>query len=254
MTVKPIANNALLAAGLVGLAAGAAVATLVANRRAAAAAAAAAGQQAAAASASDRATTPSGGEVPAHIRDEVWSRNMTFFGNEGFALIRGSFVVVVGLGGVGSHAAHMLARSGCGALRVMDFDQVSLSSLNRHAVATLKDVGRPKAEAVARHLAGIVPWCAVDDHAAMFNGAHAAELLAPWRADGSAMAGRVPDFVVDCIDDVNTKADLIAYCQAHNLPVITACAAGAKADPTRLHMVKASTKSRTFVVEMRSSL
>jgi len=63
---------------------------------------------------------------PPEIEDEVWSRNKTFFGDDGFADIRGSFVVVVGLGGVGSHAAHMLARSGVGAMRVIDFDQVNL--------------------------------------------------------------------------------------------------------------------------------
>lgn len=68
-----------------------------------------------------------------------------FFGDEGFAKLQGSFVVVVGLGGVGSHAANMLVRSGVGAIRLIDFDQVTLSSLNRHAVATLADVGRPKA-------------------------------------------------------------------------------------------------------------
>ena len=83
---------------------------------------------------------------PLEIEEEVWSRNRSFFGDEGFDAIRGTFVVVVGLGGVGSHAAHMLARSGVGAMRVIDFDQVSLSSLNRHAVASLRDVGRPKSE------------------------------------------------------------------------------------------------------------
>jgi len=66
---------------------------------------------------------------PPEIEDEVWSRNKTFFGDDGFADIRGSFVVVVGLGGVGSHAAHMLARSGVGAMRVVDFDQVLNISL-----------------------------------------------------------------------------------------------------------------------------
>ena len=54
-------------------------------------------------------------------------------------------VLIVGLGGVGSHTAHMLARAGVKYLRLVDFDQVTLSSLNRHAVATLKDVGLPKA-------------------------------------------------------------------------------------------------------------
>ena len=80
--------------------------------------------------------------------EEQLSRNTLFFGQRGQGQLKDAFVVVVGLGGVGSHCAHMLARSGVGRLRLVDFDQVSLSSLNRHAVATHADVGRPKVGAV----------------------------------------------------------------------------------------------------------
>ena len=66
--------------------------------------------------------------------------------------IADAFVVVVGLGGVGSHCASMLLRSGVRKLRVVDFDQVSLSSLNRHAVATREDVGKPKADVLRNTL------------------------------------------------------------------------------------------------------
>ena len=68
----------------------------------------------------------------------------SFFGEEAMTDIRSAFVIVVGLGGVGSHCAHMLVRSGIMKIRIIDFDQVSLSSLNRHAVATQKDVGKSK--------------------------------------------------------------------------------------------------------------
>ena len=80
------------------------------------------------------------------LRAEQLSRNVLFFGDEGMAKIRGSTVIVVGLGGVGSHAAHLLGRSGVERLVLMDFDQVTLSSTNRHATATLRDVGTPKVE------------------------------------------------------------------------------------------------------------
>ena len=75
---------------------------------------------------------------------EQLTRNVQFFGLEGQSKICDSFVVVVGLGGVGSHCAHMLLRAGVGRLRLVDFDQVSLSSLNRHCLATREDVGTPK--------------------------------------------------------------------------------------------------------------
>ena len=71
--------------------------------------------------------------------------------------------------GVGSHAAHMLLRSGVGRLRLIDFDQVTLSSLNRHAVATRADVGTPKALALARHFRDISPETSVDARVAMYE-------------------------------------------------------------------------------------
>ncbi len=69
------------------------------------------------------------------FESEQLARNIAFFGAERMEQVRVSFVIIVGLGGVGSHAAHMLLRSGIKKLRFIDFDQVTLSSLNRHAVA-----------------------------------------------------------------------------------------------------------------------
>lgn len=109
---------------------------------------------------------------------EQLSRIRTFFGDDGLAAIQDAFVVVVGLGGVGSHAAHMLARSGVGKLRLIDFDNVTLSSLNRHAVATRADVGTPKVAAMKRHLKQIVPDCEIEDIPVMFEADCADELLA----------------------------------------------------------------------------
>jgi tRNA threonylcarbamoyladenosine dehydratase len=119
----------------------------------------------------------------------------------------------------------MVCRSGVGKLRLIDFDQVSLSSLNRHAVATLADVGTSKAQAMYKHLKSIVPWCTIEPMAEMFVMSEAERLL----------SGK-PDLVVDCIDDVNTKAELIAYCHAHKIPVLTSMGAGGKSDPTRLRI------------------
>ena len=81
---------------------------------------------------------------PDEIKSEIYSRIDSFFGNEGFKKIQNSFVIIVGLGGVGSHAVNLLVRSGVTRIRIIDFDQVSLSSLNRHSLATLADVGKSK--------------------------------------------------------------------------------------------------------------
>lgn len=136
---------------------------------------------------------------------------------------------MVGLGGVGSHCAHMLVRSGIGRIRLIDFDQVTLSSLNRHAVATMADVGISKAAAMKQRLSSIVPWCDIEDISEMFLMKEADRLLSG-----------APDLVLDCIDDVNTKAELIAYCLQHNLPVLTSMGAGGKADPTKLRIAPLS--------------
>lgn len=119
---------------------------------------------------------------------------------------------VVGLGGVGSHCANMLVRSGVGRIRLIDFDQVSLSSLNRHALAEISDVGLPKVETMRRHLQNIVPWCQVEAYQEMFKMEDAERLL---------LRNGTPNFVIDCIDDVNTKAELIVFCLKNNLEVIT---------------------------------
>lgn len=153
---------------------------------------------------------------------EQLTRNVQFFGRQGQQRVCDAFVVVVGLGvsfaeylavvagashfpapppqGVGSHAAHMLLRSGVGRLRLIDFDQVTLSSLNRHAVATRADVGTPKALALARHFLEIAPETPVDARVAMYEEARSsistacASLLMPLSsvARGGA-AQRLPD-------------------------------------------------------------
>lgn len=91
-------------------------------------------------------------------RSPQLSRNYSFLGEESMAAIRGSYVVVVGCGGVGSWAATMLLRSGVGRLLLIDYDLATLSSLNRHACATLEDVGTPKVVAMQKYFKKIAPW------------------------------------------------------------------------------------------------
>ena len=150
---------------------------------------------------------------------EQLSRNRQFFGDKGQDLIENAFVIVVGLGGVGSHAAHMLARAGVKKMRLIDFDNVTLSSLNRHAVATRKDVGIPKVEACKQHFERIIPnnICKIEAVNRMFTKQASSELL----------SGN-PDFVLDCIDDTDTKSDLIIACREMSCKFVVSLGAGAK--------------------------
>lgn len=116
-------------------------------------------------------------------------------------------------------------------IRLIDFDQVTLSSLNRHALATLADVGTPKVYCIQKRLEQIAPWVNFDCRNELYDKSASDELLAPWAFAG-ADYGRKPDFVLDCIDNIQSKVDLLHYCYKHSLPVISSMGAGCKSDPT----------------------
>ena len=155
----------------------------------------------------------------------------------GLAKLRSSFVVVVGLGGVGSHATAALARSGVAKIRIIDFDQVTLSSLNRHAVATLSDVGTPKVVCMRKRLEQITPWSRFDGRNELFTTSAAGRLLGPWDYElrnGEEKKEKWPDYVIDCIDNIDSKVALLQYCHQHAINVISSMGAGCKSDPTRI--------------------
>ncbi|PFH59814.1 hypothetical protein XA68_11862 [Ophiocordyceps unilateralis] len=159
---------------------------------------------------------------------EQLARNRVFLTPQGLTKLRDAFVIVVGCGGVGSHCVASLARSGVSRMRLVDFDQVTLSSLNRHAVATLADVGTSKVQCLRRRLAAIAPWVRFDLRPEKFQIAAAEALLGPWTD------GRAPDFIVDAIDNIDTKVELLHHCYVRGLSVISAMGAGCKSDPTRI--------------------
>jgi len=111
------------------------------------------------------------------VREQL-ARNYAFLREDGVSRVRAASVVIVGCGGVGSWTAVMLARSGIARLRLIDFDYVTLSSLNRHATAALADVGTPKVQCIARALRAIAPFVQIDPRVELWRGdADGAELL-----------------------------------------------------------------------------
>ncbi|KAF1987962.1 hypothetical protein K402DRAFT_392243 [Aulographum hederae CBS 113979] len=166
---------------------------------------------------------------------EQLARNRVFLTDPGLKTLRNSFIIIVGLGGVGSHACAALARSGVSKIRIVDFDQVTLSSLNRHSVATLADVGTPKVHALRRRLEQVVPWVHWDCRNELFSDKVAEKQLAPWSLDGE-FKGQKPDFVIDAIDNIDSKVALLHYCHTHSIPVISSMGAGCKSDPTRVFL------------------
>lgn len=171
-------------------------------------------------------------DFPKELINEQLARNRAFLGEDAMDKIQNSYVIVVGAGGVGSWAATMLVRSGVGKVKIVDFDQVSLSSLNRHACAAQADVGSSKVECVANYLRSVAPFVEIEPVTALWNLDVADEIL-----QGN------PDFVIDAIDNIDTKVDLLSYCHQNGLTVISAMGAGCKADPTRVKLADISASS-----------
>lgn len=153
----------------------------------------------------------------------MFHRTVDLLGPDGFAALRRSSVALFGLGGVGSHAAVALARAGVRRLRLVDFDEVTHTGLNRHACATPADVGRGKAEVVAdlvRRL-GAEP----EPTPSFFHDDTADELL-----------HGPPDLVIDAIDSFTPKVALLRACVQRSIPVIASMGASARTDPTLLRV------------------
>lgn len=160
---------------------------------------------------------------------EQLARNYAFLGEEGMKKIKETSVIVCGVGGVGSSVVTYLIRSGIQKIKIIDFDQVSLSSLNRHSCATLSDVGKPKVEVLKQHMLQVAPWCNIEVVNKLWTLKDADELLQ--FADGSK-----PDWVVDCIDNIETKCDLLEYLHNNKIQMISSMGAATKSDPTRINV------------------
>lgn len=156
-------------------------------------------------------------------------RTEMLLGPDAMETLAHSHVAVLGLGGVGSWCAEALARSGVGRLTLVDCDEVSVSNLNRQLEATLATIGMPKAQAMAERVAQVSPTCRVrplnyrytpQDREIFFQGGY--------------------DFIVDAIDTVSAKLDLIQTALERGIPIISALGTGNKLDPTQFQITDIS--------------
>ena len=157
--------------------------------------------------------------------DELFERSIMLYGPEGFRRLQGTFVAVVGLGGVGAYAAEALVRAGIGHLRIIDCDVIKATDVNRQLIALAANLGRSKVDAAAERLLSINPALQLDARQAFFHTDTADELIT------SDL-----HFVIDAIDSLNPKAALLTYCRQHNVPVISALGASSRTDPFQIRM------------------
>ena len=139
------------------------------------------------------------------------------------ARLYAAHVCVVGIGGVGAWTVEALARTGVGALTIVDADDVCVTNVNRQLPALTDTVGRPKVSVMAERVRQISPSCNITAHAEFYTKANSAEMLA-----------QRFDFVVDCVDRMSIKSHLIHECRRLGLRVLTCGSAGGRRDPSQV--------------------
>jgi tRNA threonylcarbamoyladenosine dehydratase len=154
-----------------------------------------------------------------------WDRTGRLLGDEAMERLARARVIVFGLGGVGSYAVEGLVRSGVGHLALVDFDEVCVTNLNRQLHATVRTVGKGKAELMAQRCREVNPDCSVEAVAEFYRAETSEQLLQPgW------------DFVVDAIDNVKAKLHLLNRCVELGVPVVSSMGAAGRLDPTAIRV------------------
>ena len=173
-----------------------------------------------------------------------FSRTELLIGPEAMEKLRRSRVAVFGVGGVGGYVVEALSRSGVGTLDLIDNDVVSLTNLNRQIIATHATIGMRKVDAAAERVRDICPEIQVNRHACFFL---------PENADSFDFSQY--DYVVDAVDTVSAKVEIVLRAQAANVPVISSMGTGNKLDPSRFRVADISaTKVCPLARAMRNLL
>lgn len=161
--------------------------------------------------------------------EDIYSRNELAWGKEAQKLLFEKHVVVFGLGGVGSYAVDALARSGVGRFTLIDFDKVVESNINRQLIALLPDVGKSKTELMKNRIKMINPSIQVDT----IDDFYTSKL-------NKLFDVLDVDFVIDAIDTLRYKIELIETCKHLEIPIISSMGAGNRLDPTQLYIADIS--------------
>lgn len=154
-----------------------------------------------------------------------FSRTELLLGKEAMEKLNNARVAVFGIGGVGSFTVEALVRSGVGHLDLIDDDKVCLTNLNRQLIATRKTVGKPKVEVMKERILEINPKAEVVTHQCFFT-----------KETADQFDFSLYDYVVDAIDTVSGKIELVLRSKEKDVPIISCMGAGNKLDPTRFEV------------------
>lgn len=156
---------------------------------------------------------------------EAFSRTAMIYGEENMRKLKDSTVAVIGIGGVGSYVVEGLIRAGVGRLVICDYDHICETNINRQIHATYDTIGMLKVKAMKDRIIKINPDVEVLLYPYVYNKETESEIL----------NGKI-DYVVDAIDQVTAKIQLVLYCKEKNIPIIASMGTGNKVDPTKLEV------------------
>lgn len=160
------------------------------------------------------------------MQENFTTRTAMLLGEDGVKQLKNSHILVVGLGGVGSYTAEALARAGVGNLTLCDHDTVSLSNLNRQLCALQSTLGHYKTEVMQNRILDINSECSVTIHTTFFDESTADSILP-----------QSCDYIIDAIDSVSAKTQLIRIAHHKHIPILSAMGTGNKLDPSRFRIV-----------------
>ncbi len=161
--------------------------------------------------------------------NEIFERTAMLFGSDAVASLEKKSVIVFGVGGVGGYVCEALCRSGIGTIGIVDNDTVSKSNINRQIIATMSTVGKPKTSVMADRLHDINPDVKVICHNMFYL---------PENADLIDLS--LYDYVVDAVDTVSAKIEIIERAMKSGIPVISSMGTGNKTDPSKLRIADIS--------------
>jgi len=166
------------------------------------------------------------------------------YGSAALALLAKAHVTVVGIGGVGSWSAEALARSGVGEITLVDMDDICVTNTNRQIHALTETVGQLKTEIMAQRLRQINPEISINIVDDFIGPDNVAEIIQPSM-----------DCVIDAIDHVRAKAEMIAHCKRNKITIVVTGGAGGQLDPTQITIADlGKTFNDPLIAKVRSLL
>lgn len=169
-----------------------------------------------------------------------FTRTAILLGSEQLVKLANKHVLIAGVGGVGGYAAEAIARAGIGKITLIDHDVVDVTNINRQLIANLSNVGKSKVAEFALRIQQINPDCQLKIVATFIDKDNLSQLLMD-----------TPDYVIDCIDTIESKLSLIEYCLKNKLKIVASMGAGNRIDVSK---AKIADISKTKVCALARNL